>query len=59
MTAKPQTLSSTFTLRCFACGQEEDSRARGWRMYVVNRLRPTTATYCPECAERDLGEDER
>jgi len=28
-------------------------------MYVVDRLRPTTATYCPECAERELGEDER
>jgi hypothetical protein len=58
MTAKPQTLSSTLKLRCFACGQEDD-RARGWRMYVVDRLRPTTATYCPGCAERELGEDER
>jgi hypothetical protein len=58
MAAQPQQLSSILTLRCFACARE-DERARGWRLYVVDPLRPTTVAFCPECAERELGEDER
>ena len=58
MAAKPQQLTSVLTLRCFVCARE-DERARGWRLYVVDPLRPTTVAYCPECAERELGEDER
>jgi hypothetical protein len=57
MAARQQELSSTFTLRCFACAR--DDRARGWRLYIVDPDRPTTVAYCPECAERELGEDER
>jgi len=28
-------------------------------MYVVACEPPATETFCPECAERELGEDER
>ena len=36
-----------------------DDATRGWGIYVTAWLPPATKTFCPECAERDLGEDER
>ena len=50
--------SLTSSLCCTGCGRDDDA-ARGWRMYVVACEPPGTETFCPECAERELGEDER
>jgi hypothetical protein len=58
MPAQPQELSSTVSLQCTACRRDDDG-ARGWRMYIDDALPATTESFCPECAERELGEDER
>jgi hypothetical protein len=58
MSAKPQELSSSVALRCLACGRHDDG-VRGWRVYIPDDPRSTTEAFCPECAERELGEDER
>ena len=46
------------SLSCAGCGRDDDA-TRGWRIYVTAWQPPATKTFCPECAERDLGEDER
>ncbi len=43
------------TLQCVACGRDDDL-ARGWRLYAEP---DGLVSYCPECAERELGADER
>jgi len=48
----------TSSLCCSACGRDDDA-TRGWRIYVFSWQPPVTETLCPECAERELGEDER
>jgi hypothetical protein len=45
-------------LHCAGCDRDDDA-TRGWRIYVTAWQPPATKTFCPECAERDLGEDER
>jgi hypothetical protein len=45
-------------LSCACCGREDDA-TRGWRIYVATWQPHPSATFCPECAERELGEDER
>jgi hypothetical protein len=54
MSATPQELGSACLLRCAACGRDDD-HDRGWRVYLAEGL----PAFCPECAERELGEDER
>lgn len=46
------------SLHCAECGRADDA-TRGWRIYVFSWQPPETRTVCPECAERELGEDER
>jgi hypothetical protein len=48
----------TSSLYCIACGKDDDA-ARGWRAYIVAEKSSTIVTFCPECAEREMGEDER
>jgi hypothetical protein len=49
------TRTKPLPLTCTVCGRGDDL-ARGWRLYVE----PTALiSFCPECAERELGEDER
>ena len=50
--------SLAYILQCAACGRDDDA-ARGWRTYLLVQDPPLTATFCPECAERMIGEDER
>lgn len=50
--------STSRPLACAACGRGDDG-ARGWRIYLTAAQRAATKTLCPECAERELGEDER
>jgi hypothetical protein len=50
--------NAIFILACAACGRDDDA-ARGWRTYLVAGAPPSVETFCPECAERELGEDER
>ncbi len=47
-------------LQCLACGCGVVEFARGWRAYRADQERQTNIiVLCPECAERDLGEDPR
>jgi len=55
---RPTAASIVSDLHCARCGRDDDA-VRGWRMYVVACEPPATETFCPECAERELGEDER
>jgi hypothetical protein len=50
--------NATSSLCCSSCGRADDE-TRGWRIYVWSWQPPSTQTVCPECAERELGEDER
>jgi hypothetical protein len=43
-------------LTCEECLEEARGRASGWRAYLTDEGELTT--YCPECAEREFGEDE-
>lgn len=56
MRPMPETVSST--LACADCGRGDDG-TRGWRVYITAARPPATKTFCPDCAERELGEDER
>jgi predicted RNA-binding Zn-ribbon protein involved in translation (DUF1610 family) len=52
-------VNQTSHLRCADCGRDDDA-TRGWRIYLVAAPQaPATHTVCPDCAERELGEDER
>jgi hypothetical protein len=54
-----ESANQTSHLRCAGCGRNDDT-TRGWRLYLVGAPQaPTTHTVCPDCAERELGEDER
>ncbi len=57
MDASPRTNTAT-ALRCDACGAEDDG-VRGWRIYLVPFGGYLLETFCPACAECELGEDER
>jgi hypothetical protein len=52
------TQSLASPLRCAGCGKDDDL-ARGWRIYLAPWQPRAAWTVCPECAERELGEDER
>jgi hypothetical protein len=43
-------------LVCVECRDLAVGSARGWRAYLI--YDGELATFCPECAERELGEDE-
>jgi hypothetical protein len=45
-------------LSCVGCRRDDDF-TRGWRIYLAPWQPRATWTVCPECAERELGEDER
>ena len=45
-------------LSCAGCHRDDDF-TRGWRIYLAPWQPKATWTVCPECAERELGEDER
>jgi ribosomal protein L44E len=52
------TISIAMLLQCHACKRSDDLTT-GWRMYRVEGRPTTTETFCPDCAERERGEDER
>jgi hypothetical protein len=43
-------------LICLECLEVARGHATGWRAYLTDEAE--LATYCPECAEREFGEDE-
>jgi hypothetical protein len=43
-------------LACVECGRIAKGDASGWRAYLT--FDGHLATYCPDCAEREFGEDE-
>lgn len=47
-------------LTCQECGRKADPDARGWRTVLTHEEDGSveTATYCPECAAREFGDDE-
>ncbi len=50
----------TRLLQCLACGSGVTEFARGWRAYRADQKRePSVIVLCPECAEREFGEDSR
>jgi hypothetical protein len=48
----------TSILRCVACARDDDGE-QGWRLYLIPNDPPWIAAFCPECAEREVGDDER
>jgi len=48
--------SGRHRLTCEECLAVSRGRASGWRAYLTDERELTT--YCPECAEREFGEDE-
>ena len=45
-------------LKCEECGREADVVAHGWRTVLTYEENGSTetATYCPECAQREFGD---
>jgi hypothetical protein len=43
-------------LVCLECLEVARGHANGWRAYLTDEAE--LVTYCPECAEREFGEDE-
>ena len=43
-------------LVCFECEDVARGQAWGWRMYLD--VDDELAVYCPDCAEREFGEDD-
>lgn len=55
-------LQQTETLQCHHCTNHINRFERGWRAHQAKRKGEEKASaiiYCPDCAERDLGEDPR
>ena len=55
-------LQQTKKLQCHYCTNHIDGFERGWRAHQAKRKGEEQAgpiIYCPDCAERDLGEDPR
>jgi ribosomal protein L33 len=49
-------------LECTHCTNRTNGFERGWLAYEAKRKaeeRTSAIIYCPECAERELGEDPR
>jgi hypothetical protein len=44
-------------LRCAECRRESDATAKGWQTYLTNDDPPEAATYCPECAGCEFGDE--
>ena len=56
----PRAQRETRLLQCSACDVVVTQFARGWRAYRADQERQTNIiVLCPECAERELGEDSR
>ena len=47
-------------LTCEECGRQADVVAHAWRTYLTYEDDDSTetATYCPECARREFGDEE-
>lgn len=43
-------------LTCANCGAVSDEFAEGWRAYLDDEGQ--AVTFCPECAEREFGDDD-
>jgi hypothetical protein len=52
---EPETLARTLT--CAKCGRSQRA-GEVWRIYFADRVAREAVTYCPECAERELGVSE-
>ena len=52
------TLTIAMLLQCDACKRSDDLTT-GWRMYRADDGEMSTKTFCPDCAERERGDDER
>lgn len=47
-------------LQCATCGCRVPEFERGWRAYLADEECETNViVLCPECSERDFGEDSR
>jgi len=53
-----RTQPQTRLLDCATCSNQQHSFERGWRAYQTTTThRPTITILCPDCAEREHGED--
>ena len=43
-------------LRCVECGRVADEEASGWRTFLTEDEPAVAESFCPDCAERELGD---
>jgi hypothetical protein len=48
-----------YQLLCEECGRGWSDPTERWRLYLNHDDPPLAVAYCPGCAEREFGEDER
>jgi ribosomal protein L44E len=44
-------------LLCAECGKQADANAEGWRAYLTSDEPEEVATFCPDCAKREFGDE--
>jgi len=47
----------THVLTCIECGAAWLDSSERWRLYLTSDEPPEAVPYCPDCNEREFGED--
>ncbi len=55
MSASDSQAQTGAVLVCAECSKRSELSARGWRAFLA--VDDQVASYCPECAEREFGDD--